>query len=437
MLEFWLGYWWTVLIYGLAFGFVTKIVIKNKGYQEGKWFWWGFFFGVFALIVACTKPANVNVSGQTSAVVNSPLPQAAGLEKDYDTLYAIPERQYSIGSPVVINEGKLLKEKETGRIFARCNFQIVTAKKIKAAFVSVMEYDVSGDYLGKTDTQYLDLDRTDGAFFGSDNQIALSNIVTRKIEIKCTKVIFADDTKWEAEGAWQQLPAQISLGQSIGGDLAGQYKLEVNDKAQLNPQELDGLWICSCGCANHHSNGKCVNCGVQKAVVFGSLNQEELRRKYTERTVREQEAAKQKEAANKKRKMLLAIAAAVGVVILIISSIVSANQPGIKVVRMNEKRGSDEIVSSIDYLNHYFQLDFEVTGNFQGTVDLKHRVTYPDGYVSTANWAWEDVESGETCGVEWAGFANVYGGHGEGTVKIDIINVETNKSIGTIKVRVK
>ena len=98
MWEFWLGYWWAVLVYGLAFGFVTKIVIKNKGYPEGKWFWWGFFFGVFALIVACTKPANVNASGQVPAVANSPLPQAVGLEKDYDTLYAIPERQYSNGT---------------------------------------------------------------------------------------------------------------------------------------------------------------------------------------------------------------------------------------------------------------------------------------------------------------------------------------------------
>jgi len=431
------AYWWAVLVYGIIFGIVTNKVIKNKGYKEN-WFWWGCLFGVFALIVACTKPSKVAVAGVAqTAVVDSSIPQAVGLEKDYDTLYSIPERQYSIGSPIVINEGKLLKEKETGRIFAKCDFQIVTNRKIKAAFVSVMEYDVSGDYLGKTDTQYLDLDRTDGTIFGSDNQIALSNIVTRKIEIKCTKVIFADDTKWEAEGEWQQLPAKVSVSQSIGGDLAGQYKLEVNDKAQFNPQELDGLWICSCGCANHYGNDRCVCCGAQKTVVFGSLNQKELRRKYTERTVREQEAAKQKEAANKKRNKLLAIAAAVGVVIMIISSIVSANQPGIKVVRMNEERGSNAVVSSIDYLNHYFQLDFEVTGNFEGTVDLKHRVTYPDGYVSTANWAWEDVKSGETCGVEWDGFANVYGGHGEGTVKIDIINVETNKSIGTIKVRVK
>ena len=432
------AYWWAVLVYGIIFGVVTNKVIKNKGYKEN-WFWWGCLFGVFALIVACTKPSKVAVAGITQApAVDSSIPQAIGLEKDYDTLYAIPERQYSISSPVVINEGKLLKEKETGRIFAKCDFQIVTDKRIKAAFVSVMEYDVSGDFLGKTDTQYLDLDRADGVLFGSDNQIALSNIVTRKIEIKCTKVIFADDTKWEAEGAWQQLPAQISLSQSIGGDLAGQYKLEVNDKAQFTPQELDELWICSCGCANHHGNGKCVNCGVQKTSVFGSLNQEELRRKYSERKTKEEEEAKQKEAANKKRNKLLGIAAAVGVVIMIISSIVSSNQPGIKVVRMNEKRGSDAVVSSIDYLNHYFQLDFEVTGNFEGTVDLKHRVTYPDGYTNTANWAWENVKSGETCGVEWdSGFANIYGGHGEGTVKIDIINVETNKSIGTIKVRVK
>ena len=434
MWEFWLGYWWAVLVYGLAFGFVTKIVIKNKGYPEGKWFWWGFFFGVFALIVACTKPANVNASGQVPAVANSPLPQAIGLEKNYDTLYAIPERQYSNGSPIVIKEGKLLKEKETGRIFANCVFQIVTNKKIKAAFVSVLEYDVSGDFLGKTDTQYLDLDRADGILFGSDNQIALSNVVTRKIEIKCTKVIFADDTKWEAEETWKQLPEQVSLSQGIGGDLAVQYRLEVNDQAQFHPQELDELWICSCGCANHRGNDRCVNCRAQKTVVFGSLNQEELRRKNVERTVREQEAERQKEATNKKRNKLLVIAAAVAVVIMIISSIVSANQPGIKVVRMNTERGSDAVVSSISSLNRYFQVDFQVTGNFEGTIDLTHRVTYADGEVKTSSWRWDDVKSGDTCGVEWDnGFCRLE----SGTAKIEIIETKTNKVIGTIKIKVK
>lgn len=39
----------------LLFGFATKKIIENKGYSEN-WFWWGFFFGAIALIVALTKP---------------------------------------------------------------------------------------------------------------------------------------------------------------------------------------------------------------------------------------------------------------------------------------------------------------------------------------------------------------------------------------------
>lgn len=337
------AYLWGLLVYGIIFGVVTNIVIKNKGYEEN-WFWWGFLFGVFALIVACTKPSKVVVTGIAQVPsVDSSIPQAIGSEKDYDTLYAIPERQYSVGSPIVINEGKLLKEKETGRIFAKCDFQIVTDKKLKGAFVSVLEYDVSGDYLGKTDTQYLDLDRMDGILFGSDHQIALSNIVTRKIEIKCTKVIFADDTKWEAEGAWHQLPAKVSLSQSLGGDLASQYKLEVNDKAQFNPQELDGLWICSCGCANDLGNDKCVHCGVQKASVFDSLNQVELRRKYVERTVREQEAERQKEATNKKRNKLLVIAVVIVSIMIAIGAVAKnkANQAKVdEFIRSGDHHGT-------------------------------------------------------------------------------------------------
>lgn len=43
------------VIGGVIWGCATDAVIKNKGYDEN-WFWWGFFFGVIALIVAATKP---------------------------------------------------------------------------------------------------------------------------------------------------------------------------------------------------------------------------------------------------------------------------------------------------------------------------------------------------------------------------------------------
>ncbi len=44
---------WVVI--GVVFGFATNMVLINRGYNEN-WFWWGFFFGIIALIVALSKP---------------------------------------------------------------------------------------------------------------------------------------------------------------------------------------------------------------------------------------------------------------------------------------------------------------------------------------------------------------------------------------------
>lgn len=50
-----MGYLIGAIIGGIIWGFATNAVIENKGYSEN-WFWWGFFFGFIAFIVACTKP---------------------------------------------------------------------------------------------------------------------------------------------------------------------------------------------------------------------------------------------------------------------------------------------------------------------------------------------------------------------------------------------
>lgn len=43
------------IIQGCIFGFATQKIIENKGHKEN-WFWWGFFFGFVALLVALSKP---------------------------------------------------------------------------------------------------------------------------------------------------------------------------------------------------------------------------------------------------------------------------------------------------------------------------------------------------------------------------------------------
>lgn len=58
-------YFIIVIVQAIIFGFATKIVIENKGYDDN-WFWWGFFFGIIALLVACAKPQNINYSSYSS-----------------------------------------------------------------------------------------------------------------------------------------------------------------------------------------------------------------------------------------------------------------------------------------------------------------------------------------------------------------------------------
>lgn len=48
-----------MIIYGIIWGVVCDKVVSNKGYNES-WFWWGFFFGIFAFLVAVTKPTVSN-----------------------------------------------------------------------------------------------------------------------------------------------------------------------------------------------------------------------------------------------------------------------------------------------------------------------------------------------------------------------------------------
>lgn len=43
------------IIQGVVFGLLTNKILENRGYDDN-WFWWGFFFGVIAMVLAASKP---------------------------------------------------------------------------------------------------------------------------------------------------------------------------------------------------------------------------------------------------------------------------------------------------------------------------------------------------------------------------------------------
>lgn len=48
-------YFLVLAIRGCIFGVATQRIIDNRGFEEN-WFWWGFFFGISAMLVAISKP---------------------------------------------------------------------------------------------------------------------------------------------------------------------------------------------------------------------------------------------------------------------------------------------------------------------------------------------------------------------------------------------
>lgn len=66
-------------VYGTVWGVVVNKVIENKGYREN-WFWWGFFFGFLALIVALTKPNIPRTTSDTGSYFND---TSSVVGKDY------------------------------------------------------------------------------------------------------------------------------------------------------------------------------------------------------------------------------------------------------------------------------------------------------------------------------------------------------------------
>ena len=52
-------------IQGSIWGWAVNKIVENKDYREN-WFWWGFFFGIIALIVALTKLGMPRTTDETS-----------------------------------------------------------------------------------------------------------------------------------------------------------------------------------------------------------------------------------------------------------------------------------------------------------------------------------------------------------------------------------
>ena len=186
------------------------------------------------------------------------------MSERYKTLYRLPENLYSIGSPVIIAAGALLKDNQSGKVLAQIKFKSISDKSIKAVKIRVLVFDVTGASVGDAvEHQYLDLNIKRNDEFGSKEAVPLSFDTTRSFSAQVLSVIFSDGSIWEApkKAEWNQLVEQKEISDFFKDEeLVKQYILETGGKSKYVPVEADDFWLCSCGAINHKSEELCISC---------------------------------------------------------------------------------------------------------------------------------------------------------------------------------
>ena len=182
----------------------------------------------------------------------------------YERINACNRSIYMHASRVIVCAQAILKDNKTGGLIAQVKYQNISSNLISALFVDVFCYDVTGKLVEEiVDFQYLDLCVKRDEFFGSQIPIKLSNLTTRKIEINVKQVIYQNTEKWMCEGEDTiAIPNLEVLSSDV--EIMNQAKIEFGSKAKYQYQDVDDLWLCTCGAVNHDSETRCHLCNVLK-----------------------------------------------------------------------------------------------------------------------------------------------------------------------------
>ncbi|MEE0109625.1 MAG: hypothetical protein UEP57_01875 [Oscillospiraceae bacterium] len=193
------------------------------------------------------------------------------MSERYSYLYTLPQNLYTVGSPVVISAGTLLKDNQNGRIIAQLKFRSISNKVIKAVKVKLNLFDTAGNPIGESVVyDYLDLSVSRNVEFGQKTPVPVSDNIARSYSVAVTEVVFGDRSVWtEADGKWEPLSNPQWL--MLDDELLKQYRIKYGIESKYVAKEEKDLWHCTCGTLNHKGE-PCCTCYVSIGALsaFGS-----------------------------------------------------------------------------------------------------------------------------------------------------------------------
>jgi len=222
------------------------------------------------------------------------------MSERYTRLFSLSENLYSVGSPVIVAAGTLLKDNQTGKIVAQLKLRSIGSKMIIGVKVRLYLFDNAGNPIGvPVDYDYLDLSISRDIEFGQKTPVPIAESKARSYAVAVQEVVFADKTTWTTSNApWESLPRQKTLDAVFGdSELAKQYRIAVESNFSYYPLQEKDLWYCTCSALNHEDE----DCHTCHRTLFElqSIDLEQLAKDKDIRLEQERQAAEAKAAAEK------------------------------------------------------------------------------------------------------------------------------------------
>jgi len=332
------------------------------------------------------------------------------MSERYEKLKTSAETLYAIGSPLVILTTALLKDTYNNDIIALIKFQSIDNRNIIAVFADFDTKDISGSILNEvTNFQYLDLNIERTESFGTKTIVNLPDTNTRQVTVNVKRVIFSDNTIWEASSAteWNPIVTRPLIESLENEDFVEQYKRDTVLSAEFVPEKILDLRVCACGVLNRVEENYCCVCGLEKEKAFTALDKERLQAnldKHNEKMRIEAEAMVVKR--KKRNKLIIIFSVAVLAIVLAISipwAVITniANNERAAIIKENfvDKSFRYTDVTNNDYYSSYkagYKSTCETVYTFKSDSNVEKIYTYESLYNSEWRIKVEDVYNTST-----------------------------------------
>lgn len=263
------------IVRGIIWGIVVEKIIENKGYKEN-WFWWGFLFGILALLVALSKK-DKNIEKPIEKIKIEQLADKVCIEK------------VNIYSKIQIVSWKIEKENDI-KVNLNIDFMNTSEDVISAVLFSIHGFNVFGDlvYINEKDSFEIlkqDLFMRPGSTCSIKTELPDADI--RRVEIEIKKVCLVNGIVEENGGI-----KYVDTRQEILNEKYLKLVKQENKKAEYYAIMKNEYWQCVCGFVN--TGNTCKICGMAKKAAL-KFSKEEIEKSYEEYQEKVQEEERKKE----------------------------------------------------------------------------------------------------------------------------------------------